>query len=83
MYRLILLLLLGACVPSSAHVRAERVDDDCGVRWPAETKLDLPTTTVDTLNWHDANWKRGRAAFTSCRDAYRELARKYNERIVK
>lgn len=83
MSRLIMLLMLGACVPSSAHVAGDRVDEDCGVRWPTETQLELPTTTVDALNWHDSNWKRGHAAFTSCRDAYKALARKYNERIVK
>lgn len=72
-----LLMLLTSCVTAQAGTR---VPTDCD-GWPKETRLELPTDTVAALDWHDANWKRGKAAHTDCRDAYRALASRVNNGV--
>lgn len=76
MNKLWLIVALASCTPASAHIPVG-VSASCS-GWPRETRLTLPTTTEQALDWHDRNWQRARAAHDSCRDALRKLVRDVN-----
>lgn len=69
-----LIVALASCTPASGRVG---VHAEC-MNWPRETRLTLPTTVTEALDWHDRNWERARAAHDSCRDALRKLVRDVN-----